>query len=151
MNTVTRIDTSEDFSVLIEQAHLVIVTSYRGNWCPFCRTYLREFDAARQNLPNDTLLVGISVDTYNECKELQKKLRLGYDLIPDETLILRELLNVTTGKGHGKEAYLQPSVFIFKDGEKSFEWIQEPKLLNFGGAIGRLPVEKVVQKAADIS
>ena len=43
------------------------------------------------------------------------------------------------------------SVFIFKDGEKSFEWIQEPELLNFGGAIGRLPVEKVVQKAAEIS
>jgi peroxiredoxin len=151
MNMVSRIDTEKDFTTLIQQAPLVIVTSYRGKWCPFCRTYLLELDAARRNLPHNALVVGISVDTLEECKELQNKLGLGYDLIPDETLIMRELLNVTTGKGHGKEAYLQPSVFVFKDGEKSYEWIQEPKLLNLGGAIGRLPVETVVQKAVDIS
>jgi peroxiredoxin len=151
MNMVSRIDTEKDFTTLIQQAPLVIVTSYRGNWCPFCRTYLREFDKARLNLPDNALLIGISVDSFDECKELQNKLKLGFDLIPDETLVMRELLNVTTGKGHGKEAYLQPSVFVFKDGEKSYEWIQEPKLLNLGGAIGRLPVETVVQKAVDIS
>ena len=150
MNTVSRIDTKKDFTTLIQQAPLVIVTSYRGKWCPFCRTYLREFDEARPNLPDNALLIGISVDTLDECKELQNKLGLGYDLIPDETLIMRELLNVTTGKGHGKEAYLQPSVFVFKDGAKSYEWIQQPKLLNLGGAIGRLPVETVVQKAVDL-
>jgi peroxiredoxin len=151
MNMVSRIDTEKDFTTLIQQVPLVIVTSYRGNWCPFCRTYLREFDKARLNLPDNALLIGISVDSFDECKELQNKLKLGFDLIPDETLVMRELLNVTTGKGHGKEAYLQPSVFVFKDGEKSYEWIQEPKLLNLGGAIGRLPVETVVQKAVDIS
>lgn len=151
MNTVSRIDSTEDFSTLVQQAPLVIVTSYRGKWCPFCRTYLREFDEARQNLPRTALLVGISVDTLEECKELQNKLGLGYDLIPDETLIMRKLLNVTKGKGHGKEAYLQPSVFVFKNGEKLFEWIQKPGPLNLGGAIGRLPVEEVVQKAADLN
>ena len=146
MNTIYRIDTTADFSALIQQAPLVIVTSYRGNWCPFCRTYLREFDEARQNLPEDVILVGLSVDTLDECKELQNKLGLGFDLIPDETLILHKLLNVATGKGHGKEAYLQPSVFVFVNGNKSFEWIQEPKLLNLGGAINRIPVSKIVQE-----
>jgi peroxiredoxin len=145
MNKVNRIDTTEDFSVLVQQAPLVIVTSYRGNWCPFCRTYLREFDKARLNLPDSALLIGISVDTFDECKDLQKKLELGFDLIPDETLVMHDLLGVKTGKGHGKEAYLQPSVFVFKNGKKSFEWIQEPKLLNLGGAINRLPVTKVIQ------
>jgi len=38
MNTVGRIDTEEDFAALIRQAPLVIVTSYRGKWCPFCGT-----------------------------------------------------------------------------------------------------------------
>jgi peroxiredoxin len=151
MNMVSRIDTEKNFATSIQQAPLVIVISYRGKWCPFCRTYLLELDKARRNLPRNALLVGISVDTLEECKELQNKLGLGYDLIPDETLIMRELLNVTTGKGHGKEAYLQPSVFVFKDAEKSYERIQEPKLLNLGGAIGRLPVETVMQKAVDIS
>lgn len=151
MNVVSRIETEDDFTALVQQASLVIVSSYRGEWCPFFRSYLRDFDAARPNLPADALLVGVSVDSFTECKALQKKLELGYDLIPDETLIMRDLLNVSTGKGHGKEAYLQPSVFVFKDGDKSYEWTQEPKLLNLGGAIGRLPVETVVQKAVDIS
>jgi peroxiredoxin len=96
-------------------------------------------------------LVGISIDTVDECKNLQAKLGLGFDLISDETLVLRQLLKVKTGKGHGKEAYLQPSVFVFKDEEKVYEWIQEPKLLNLGGAIDRLPISKVVEKAAEYS
>ena len=150
MNAISRIDTTADFSALVQQAPLVIVTSYRGKWCPFCRTYLREFEDARRSFPDNTILVGVSVDTFDECKELQNKLGLGFDLIPDETLVMRDLLNVTTGKGHGKEAYLQPSVFIFKDGEKTFDWIHEPKLSNLGGAIGRLPVSKVVQETVSM-
>jgi peroxiredoxin len=150
MSMVSRIDTEKDFTTLIQQAPLVIVTSYRGKWCPFCRTYLLELDEARRNLPRNALVVGISVDTLEECKELQNKLKLGFDLIPDETLVMHDLLGVKTGKGHGKEAYLQPSVFVFNNGEKSFEWIQEPKILNLGGAINRLPVAKVMQNITQI-
>jgi peroxiredoxin len=150
MNIVSRIETAKDFTTLIQQAPLVIVTSYRGKWCPFCRTYLLELDKARLNLPDNALLIGISVDTFDECKELQNKLKLGFDLIPDETLVMHDVLGVKTGKGHGKEAYLQPSVFVFNNGEKSFEWIQEPNLLNLGGAINRLPVAKVMQNIAQI-
>jgi peroxiredoxin len=147
---INSINTAEDFNALIQQAPLVVVTSYRGKWCPFCRTYLREFDEARKSFPAGTLLVGISVDTVDECEKLKHKLGLGYELVSDETLIMRELLNVNTGKGHGKEAYLQPSVFIFKDGEQVFEWIQEPTLMNLGGAISRIPVSKVTETLTNI-
>ena len=151
MNSIDRINTADDFSALITQAHLVIVTSYRGNWCPFCRKYLAEFDQARNNLPDNVLLVGVSVDTVEECRNLQRTLGLGFDLISDENLIMRELLDVNTGKGHGKEAYLQPSVFVFRDGDRMFQWIQEPKLMNLGGAISRLPVAKVIQQVAELA
>jgi peroxiredoxin len=73
---VSRIDTEEDFTTLIQQAPLVIVTSYRGMWCPFCRTYLLKFDKARLNVPDNALLIGISVDSFDECKELQNKLTM---------------------------------------------------------------------------
>jgi peroxiredoxin len=129
----------------------VVVTSYRGDWCPFCRKYLAEFDQARNNFPNNVLLVGVSVDSVDDCRNLQQKLGLGFDLISDEKLVMRELLNVKTGKGHGKEAYLQPSVFIFRDGDKMFQWIQEPKLMNLGGAIDRFPVSKVTQQVAELA
>jgi peroxiredoxin len=151
MNFIDRINTVDDFDVLIRQARLAVVTSYRGNWCPFCRKYLAELNQARKNFPNNVLLVGISVDTVDECRNLQRTLGLSFDLISDEKLIMRELLNVNTGKGHGKEAYLQPSVFIFRDGDKMFQWIQEPKLMNLGGAIDRFPVSKVTQQVAEIA
>jgi len=151
MNSIDRINTADDFSVLITQARLVVVTSYRGSWCPFCRKYLGELDQARKTFPDHSLLVGISVDTVDECGNLQRKLDLSFDLISDEKLIMRELLNVNIGRGHGKEAYLQPSVFIFRDGDKMFQWIQEPKLMNLGGAIDRFPVSKVAQKVAELS
>ncbi len=151
MNLIDHINTADDFSVLITQARLVVVTSYRGSWCPFCRKYLTEFDQARKAFPNHSILVGISVDTVDECRSLQRKLGLGFDLISDENLVMRELLNVNTGKGHGKEAYLQPSVFIFKDGDRMFQWIQESKLVNLGGAIDRFPVSEVTQQVAEIA
>jgi peroxiredoxin len=151
MSFIDRIDTADDFGVLMRQAPLVVVTSYRGDWCPFCRNYLVEFDQASKNFPDNVLLVGISVDTVDECRNLQQKLGLSFDLISDEKLIMRELLNVNTGKGHGKEAYLQPSVFIFRDGDRMFQWIQEPKLMNLGGAIDRFPVSKVTQQVAELA
>lgn len=91
------------------------------------------------------------MDTVDECGNLQRKLGLSFDLISDEKLIMRELLNVNAGRGHGKEAYLQPSVFIFRDGDSVFQWIQEPKLMNLGGAIDRFPVSKVAQKVAGLA
>jgi len=151
MNTILSIGKPEDFDLMIKQAPLVIVTSYRGSWCPFCRSYLRKFDEARTSFPNNSLLIGVSVDTVEECKDLKIKLDLGFDLVSDENLILRKLLNVATGKGHGKEAYLQPSVFIFTDGQKAFEWIQKPILMNLGGAIDRIPVNEVIQNVQRLS
>lgn len=151
MNSIDRIDSADDFHALITQARLVVVTSYRGSWCPFCRKYLAEFDQASKKFPDNVLLVGISVDTVEECRNLQRTLGLSFDLISDEKLIMRELLNVSTGKGHGKEAYLQPSVFVFRDGDRMFQWIQEPKLINLGGAIDRFPVSKVTQQVAELA
>jgi len=151
MNTILSIGKPEDFDSMIKQAPLVIVTSYRGSWCPFCRSYLRKFDEARIRFPNNSLLIGVSVDTVDECKNLKIKLDLGFDLISDENLILSKLLNVATGKGHGKEAYLQPSVFIFTDEQKTFEWIQKPILMNLGGAIDRIPINEVIQNVQRLS
>ena len=151
MSSIDRINTADDFVALTTRVRLVVVTSYRGSWCPFCRKYLVEFDQAHKSFPDNVLLVGVSVDTVDECRSLQRRLGLSFDLISDEKLIMRELLEVNTGKGHGKEAYLQPSVFVFRDGDRMFQWIQEPKLINLGGAIDRFPVSKVTQQVAELA
>lgn len=146
-NTVKQLHKPEDLKALLGQASIVVINTYRGIWCPFCRKYLSELNKRLAELPEDSLVVGISVDDPATSAKLQHKLKLDFDLVPDENLVMRELFSVTTGKGHGKEAYLQPSVFIFKNGEKVFEWIQTPKMLNFGGAISRLSIDELIAQA----
>ena len=77
MNTVSRIDSADDFSTLVQQAPLVIVTRYRSKWCPFCRTFLRELDTARLDMPRSALLVVVSVDTLRNVKRYRISLSSG--------------------------------------------------------------------------
>ena len=145
MNTVHSINHLDDIQSIVRQSSITIITSYRGKWCPFCRQYLSDMNKAFRSV-DDVLLVGVSVDSTEECNRLRKKLKLGFDLIPDESIVLHKELGVKTGKGHGKDAYLQPAVFVFHDGVQVFQWIQTPKMLNFGGAINRLPIEKIIEQ-----
>ena len=141
-----QLESAEDFAQLINRAPVVVITSYRGDWCPFCRKYLSEFERERQNFPDEVLIVGVSVDSPEANTALKSKLGLGFDIVSDQQLLMHDLFNVTIGKKSGN-TYLQPSVLIFKDGEKHFEWIQTPKLLNLGGAVSRIPVTDVIAKA----
>ena len=149
MNTVKAIQNIDDISKIAAQSPITIITSYRGKWCPFCRSYLKDFNT---NFADDKniLVVGVSVDSNDECKTLQKKLKLDFDLITDHNIVMHKDMKVKTGKGHGKEAYLQPSVFIYKNGEQVFSWLHKPKLFNFGGAINRLAVKDIAAEVAKI-
>lgn len=142
------IENKEDFALLVKQAPIVIVTTYRGLWCPFCKKYLKDFNKAMAKFPEQSLLIGVSVDDVSECVTLKEELGLDFNLFSDVNLVLHNEFNVTTGKGHGKEAYLQPSVFIFHNGEKVFEWIQTPKLMNLGGAIHRISISDIIQRVS---
>ena len=147
MNTINAIENFTDISKIAAQSPITIITSYRGKWCPFCRAYLKEFNTAFADKEN-ILVVGVSVDSNDECKALQKKLKLDFNLITDHNIVMHKEMKVKTSKGHGKEAYLQPAVFIYKNGEPVFSWLQEPKMLNFGGAISRLPMKDIVAEVA---
>ncbi len=144
-NKIEEINFSEDIKRIVDQSPITLLTSYRGKWCPFCRQYLSELNRVLKS-EGDVLIVGVSVDNTTECQQLAKKLKLEFDLIPDENLVMRDQLDVKTGKGHGKEAYLQPAVFLYNNGELVFQWVQTPKMLNFGGAINRLPVQQIFEE-----
>ena len=151
MSTNNEIKTIDDFNQLVGETPLMIVTSYRGDWCPFCRSYLSELNKHLIDFPEDSRLVGISVDDQSRAKALQAKLGLDFDLLTDKNLVLHQSLGIKTGKMPGKAEYLQPSVLIYRDGQQVFEWIQTPKLLNMGGATRRLSVADVVKEAAEIA
>ncbi len=70
----------------------LVVTFYRGGWCPWCRTTLQ---ALEQALPDiraaGASLVALSPDTGGRAAETRRDLSLSYDLLTDtdSTIALR--------------------------------------------------------------
>jgi|GEM_PF-6180169 len=148
------IKTAADIQSIINHAPITIITTYRGNWCPFCRSYLSEFSQAfAQTSQDNTQLLAVSIDDKQTNDALKAKLALNFELYTDESRLFKSLYNVVTSDHiipPFKKQHLQPSVFIFKNGVKVFEWIQTPKLRNLTGASGRIPVAEVFAKVAQL-
>lgn len=146
------IKTEADLQTLISNAPITIVTTYRGNWCPFCRKYLSDFSKAYAQLGRDDVqVIGVSIDAQEKSDALKAKLGLSFSLYTDTNRLFHSEYNVFTGDhwvAPVVKQHLQPAVFIFQNGEKIFEWIQTPKLKNMGGASSRLPVKEVFAKVA---
>ena len=141
---ITVLKGQQDLQQLLEANELLLINTYRGKWCPFCRSYLGSLDKTFNGISDKLHVVGVSVDEVEENAELKAKLGIAFDLVQDATLIFHHQFGVYTGKGHGKEAYLQPAVFLFRNGEKVYSWIQTPSLLNMGGATSRVSVKKLL-------
>ena len=146
------IKTEDDLTSLISNAPITVITTYRGNWCPFCRKYLSDFSKAyAQASQENTQILGVSIDEQKTNDALKAKLGLNFELYTDENRLFKSLYNVVTSDhliAPVKKQHLQPAVFIFQNGVKVFEWIQTPKLKNMGGAASRLPVKEVFEKVA---
>jgi len=141
---MSAIQSLESLQELLASHKLVLINTYRGSWRPFCRNYLIGLEKTFKYLGEKISIIGVSVDEPEENAALKASLGIGFDLIQDPYLLFNTELGVYTGKGHGKDAYLQPAIFLFHHGEKVFEWIQTPSLLNMGGAISRITPQKVL-------
>lgn len=148
------IKTAADIQSIIDHAPITIVTTYRGNWCPFCRKYLSEFSKALGQLGRDDVqVVGVSIIDKETGDALKAKLGLNFELYTDENRLFGSLYNVVVSDhivAPVVKQHLQPAVFIFQNGVKVFEWIQTPKLKNMGGASSRIPVKQVFEKVAEL-
>lgn len=153
MNNI--IKTDADLQAIIQQKPITIITTYRGNWCPFCRKYLSDFSKAYALNNNDNVqLVAASIDDQPTNDALKAKLGLNFELYTDENRLFGKNYNVILSDhlvAPVVKQHLQPAVFIFQDGKKVFEWIQTPKLRNMGGASSRIPVKKVFEKVNELS
>lgn len=146
------IKTTEDIQQLASSAPITVITTYRGDWCPFCRAYLSDFSKAYATANNDNVRVyGVSIDNKAANNALKTKLKLNFELFTDNERLFHKHYNVPTADhwvAPVRKQHLQPAVFIYQNGEKVFEWIQTPKLRNLGGAASRIPVQEVFEKIA---
>lgn len=134
---------SSNFNQLLTSNDIVVFSLYRGAWCPFCVQYLKALNKAHEELArNDLSIYGVCTQGEKN-KKLQKKLNLGFKILDDEERFFHHQYKVPLGDKPWHQRYLQPAVFIFKNKELIYSWIQDPKLINFQGAINRLSVKDV--------
>lgn len=147
MPSSLRIQSRSDLTQLIEQHPVLLISTYRGDWCPFCRRYLKSLNRALEQLNEPSVhAVAISIDSPEQNQTLQKRLGISLPIYTDDIRLMHTDFGVPVSNSHGKDRHLQPAVFVFKQGECVFEWKHTPKLLNLDGAIARLSVDHVISE-----
>lgn len=73
----------------------LVVTFYRGGWCPYCVSQLKELDTALSQLKEKKAnLVAISPETPGEVRKTQKKNDLDFVLLSDKDNALARKLDL---------------------------------------------------------
>jgi len=126
---------------------------FRGDWCPWCNAYLRDFNvhldtirnlggkvvgitsqAGNQSAPNNDLKFDIIVDEQNG--EAKKH---NIFITPKEDTPLRDV------EGAYPNGMVQPGIVIEDaDGKVLYHWAIVPSEMNFGGAIDRPLVSDIL-------
>ena len=121
---------------------------FRGDWCPWCNAYLRDFDS---HLDKVQALGGqITAITSQLGNQSKSNNALRYDVIIDETIALAQKYDIAvTPKPDAAEAYphgmVQPGVVIEDAASKVlYHWAIVPSEMNFGGATDRPLVADIV-------
>ena len=127
---------------------------FRGDWCPWCNAYLRDFDT--KGLPTirrlGGTLVAITSQVGNQSKQNNS---LGFDVVVDpDNVEAKKYGIVITPKaetplseveGVYENGMVQPGVVIEDaSGAVLFRWAIDPNTMNMGGASDRPLVADIV-------
>ena len=65
----------------------VVISFYRGDWCPYCRSELEQFQEAYDEIKSfDTEILSIAPQTPEKAKNLESRLSLNLPLLSDPDL-----------------------------------------------------------------
>ena len=74
----------------------LVVTFYRGGWCPYCVKQLKEINSSLKDIKNNKAnLVALSPEKPLEVKKTKQKNNLDFTLVSDEGNNLARKLNLT--------------------------------------------------------
>ena len=113
---------------------------YRGHWCPFCITYLKNLQSIAPSVEKagGKILV-VTAEAADQLPATRKSSGYTGDAIVDpehqlaKTLKERGLLNVAmTKRGGYPHEMAQPAVLVVKqDGNVLFDWAIQPSLVGY--------------------
>ena len=74
----------------------VLLTFYRGGWCPYCVKQLKEIQERRDDFSRLKIqVIAISPETSKEVEKTQKKTGLTFEMISDNDFLLANQLGLT--------------------------------------------------------
>ena len=133
---------------VISKQELTVLIFFRGHWCPFCSTHLKELNGDfRQNIEAaGGKLYAVTSEDDEGIQKARENWKIDYDILSDRNLELakRYKVSITHGKdAHGgvemyPDGMSQPAVIALdKTGKVVFQWIMIPSEMNMGGALDR--------------
>ena len=73
----------------------VVLTFFRGNWCPLCAAHLKELEAIKPQVEElDGQLVAISAQTLAKTKQTQGKFSISYPVVSDKQMKITKAYGV---------------------------------------------------------
>lgn len=134
-NSLTPGDTAPDFALTAATGRTVrlsellatgpvIVTFFRGEWCPYCRLELQAWQQALPGLQQRGVsLIAISPQTPEASQATAKRLGLEYDLLSDPgNMVARRFGLVYVAPPELRDVYTQMGIDLpTANGEDSFE------------------------------
>lgn len=150
MSQSNELQTEADLRERLQADRVTVFVTFRGDWCPFCRSYLSKLERSYAELHDHGIeLFGVSIDDQRKQAALKSKLGVSFEFLTDTARVFHETHGVHLGKDKGNGPFLQPGVFIYAGHDKVFEWIQTPRLLNMGGAMSRIAPDEVARRALE--
>lgn len=74
----------------------VLVTFYRGGWCPYCVKQLKEMQERKDEFTRLNIqVIAISPETSQEVEKTQKKTGLAFEMVSDNNFALANALGLT--------------------------------------------------------
>ncbi|KAL2131444.1 hypothetical protein VTI74DRAFT_5113 [Chaetomium olivicolor] len=151
MPVINERDPVRQFEALLASSSFVILLYYRGHWCPFCISHLKELVAISGEVKAAGGMVAAATA---EGPEHLEKLRASTGLadtviIDPENLLAKGLkdkgvLDVAVSDSRlyrlpgYKHGLAQPALLAIKnDGTVLYQWAIIPSLMNIGGATDR--------------
>ncbi|MEO0602737.1 MAG: redoxin domain-containing protein [Myxococcota bacterium] len=139
----------------VSERPLTVLVFFRGSWCPFCQSYLRELNGSfRERLEGQGgKLVGVTSQSADAATQAHDDWGLAFDVVsqPSNDLARRFEVAITEKAqtplaevpGEYPSGMAQPAVVALdRAGKVLYRWAIEPSTMNLGGATDRpLPDE----------
>lgn len=101
----------------------LVVTFYRGGWCPYCVKQLKEIDAELSKIESSAKLIALSPEQVSEVRKTKSKNNLHFTVLSDKKNELARKLNLVfkVDPEVNKEYKLLGLDLEASQGDKSFE------------------------------